>query len=177
MKSARLLASDKWILSELSVLIDNCMKGYREYDFFVPATALRDFVWETFASHYVEMVKPRSYGQGFSKAQQRAAWFTLHTVLKNILLLLTPLTPFMTDYVWIQLYSKRSIHIQELPRAVWPKAHKRYTKKMLAFNREVWKIKEERKLTLRDPVEASVPRVLAPFENDLVRMHSLIAKP
>lgn len=176
-KSARLLASDKWILSELSVLIDNCMKGYREYDFFVPATALRDFVWETFASHYVEMVKPRAYGQGFSKAQQRAAWFTLHTVLKNVLLLLAPLTPFMTDYVWIQLYSKRSIHIQELPRAVWPKAHKRYTKEMLAFNREVWKIKEERKLTLRDPVEASVPRVLAPFENDLVRMHSLIAKP
>lgn len=51
-KKAALLASDKWILSELAVLIENCMAGYRDYDFFVPATDIRDFVWETFASHY-----------------------------------------------------------------------------------------------------------------------------
>lgn len=176
-KSARLLASDKWILSELAVLVEKCMKGYQDYNFFVPATEIRDFVWETFASHYAEMVKPRAYGQGFTKSQQNAAWFTLHTVLKNVLLLLAPITPFMTEHIWRQLYSTRSIHVQKFPRPGWSKAHKRYTEKMLAFNREVWKIKEEKNLALREPVEVQVPKILTPFRNDLIRMHSLITKP
>ncbi len=176
-KGTKLLASDKWILSELAVLSKNCMRGYQDYNFFVPATAIRDFVWETFASHYAEMVKPRAYGQGFSKTQQRAAWFTLHVVLKNVLLLLAPITPFMTDHIWRQLYSRKSIHLQNFPRPAWSKAHKRYTEKMLAFNREVWKIKEKRKLALREPVEVEVPKVLAPFRDDLIRMHSLVTKP
>jgi len=123
------------------------------------------------------MVKPRAYGQGFTKSQQNAAWFTLHTVLKNVLLLLAPITPFMTEHIWRQLYSTRSIHVQKFPRPGWSKAHKRYTEKMLAFNREVWKIKEEKNLALREPVEVQVPKILTPFTNDLIRMHSLITKP
>lgn len=176
-KSARLLPSDKWILAELTALIESCRKGYRDYDFFVPATEIRDFLWETFASHYAEMVKPRAYGQGFSKAQQKAAWFTLHTVLKNLLLLLAPITPFMTDHIWRQLYSRRSIHVQKFPRPAWSKSHKRYTAEMLAFNRQVWKIKEERNLALREPVNIQVPKALVSFREDLIRMHSLITQP
>ncbi len=67
-KTAKLQPSDKWILSELTLLIQKSMKGYRDYNFFVPSTAIRDFVWETFASHYLEMVKPRAYGEGFTKS-------------------------------------------------------------------------------------------------------------
>jgi valyl-tRNA synthetase len=176
-KNARLQPSDKWILSEVTLLIQECMKGYRDYNFFVPSTAIRDFVWETFASHYLEMVKPRAYGQGFTKVQQKAAWYTLHTVLKNVLLLLAPIAPFMSEYIWRQLYSKRSIHAERLPKPAWSKASKRYTQKMLEFNREVWKIKKEKNLALRDPVEVKVPKALAPFRDDLVRMHSLTTKP
>jgi valyl-tRNA synthetase len=173
-KAAKLQPSDKWILAELAALIDASMKGYRDYNFFIPATEIRDFVWETFASHYAEMVKSRAYGQGFSKAQQKAAWYTLHTVLKTVLLLLAPITPFMSDYIWRQLYSQKSIHVQTFPKPAWSRASKRYTDKMLAFNREVWKIKKEKNLALRDAVEVKVPKALNPFRGDLVRMHSLI---
>ena len=123
------------------------------------------------------MVKPRAYGQGFTKAQQKAAWYTLRTVLSSVLLLLAPITPFMPEYVWRQLYSKRSIHEQGFPKPTWSKASKRYTEKMLEFNREVWRIKKEKNLALRDPVEVKVPKALAPFKEDLVRMHSLITQP
>jgi hypothetical protein len=44
---------------------------------------------------------------------------------------------------------------------------------MLAFNREVWKVKEEKKLALRDSVEMQVPKELAAFRDDLTKMHSL----
>ena len=175
-KTIKLQAADRWILAELSALIEQSLEGYKDFNFFTPASAIRDFVWETFASHYMEMVKPRAYGQGFTKAQQKAAWYTLHTVLKNVLLLLAPVTPFLVDYVWRQLYSKNSIHVQRFSKASWSKAHRRYTENMLAFNREVWKIKEEKNLALRDPLEMQVPKALAPFRDDLTRMHSLIMK-
>ena len=174
-REARLMASDKWILSELAILVEKSLAGYRQFDFFIPTSEVRDFVWETFASHYLEMVKARAYGQGFSKDQQRAAWHTLHTVLKTVLLLLAPIMPFIVDEIWRQLYSKTSIHVQRFPKPGWPKTYKRYTEPMLAFNREVWKVKEERNLTLRDPLEMQVPKSLAVFRDDLTKMHSLIA--
>jgi valyl-tRNA synthetase len=175
-KSSSLMASDKWILAELSKLVERSMNGYANFNFFVPATETRDFVWETFASHYLEMVKPRAYGQGFTKTQQRAAWFTLYTVLKNTILILAPITPFITDKVWKQLYSKHSIHQERFPKPAWPKAYSRYTKEILAFNQDVWGIKKERKLALRDPLEITVPKALNPFKQDLTKMHSLITK-
>ena len=89
-------------------------------------------------------------------------------------MLLGPITPFLTDHVWRQLYSKDSIHLQRFPRALWSKAHRRHTEKMLAFNRDVWRIKEEKDLALRDPLEMEVPKALAPFRKDLIKMHSLI---
>jgi hypothetical protein len=48
---------------------------------------------------------------------------------------------------------------------------------MLQFNREVWKIKKEKALALREPVEIQVPKALTPFKDDLIKMHSLITKP
>jgi valyl-tRNA synthetase len=176
-KTAELTATDKWILSELAILVEGCMKGYRDYNFFIPATLIRDFVWETFASHYVEMVKSRAYGGEFTKAQQKAAWYTLHIVMKAILLLLAPITPFITDYIWLQVYAKKSIHAQPFPGAAWSKASKRHTAKLLEFNREVWKTKKEKNLALRDQLEVEVPRALNTFKKDLIKMHSLVTKP
>jgi valyl-tRNA synthetase len=174
--SNSLTISDKWILSELTKLIDRSLVGYRDFDFFVPASEIRDFVWETFASHYLEMVKPRAYGQGFTKSQQKAAWYTLHTVLRTVLLLLAPIIPFVTDYVWTQLYSKKSIHAANFPKPLWSKAYSKYTDQVLLFNREVWKVKEEKSLALRDPLDMEIPSGLRAFKTDLVKMHSLVTK-
>jgi valyl-tRNA synthetase len=175
-RSTSLMASDKWILSELTKLIERSMVGYRDFDFFIPANEIRDFVWETFASHYLEMVKPRAYGQGFTKSQQRAAWYTLHTVLRTVLLLLAPLIPYMTEYVWRQLYSKHSIHLEPFPKPAWSRTYSKNTAQMLTFNREVWKIKEEKNLALRDSLEMNIPKSLRQFKSDLIKMHSLILK-
>jgi valyl-tRNA synthetase len=122
------------------------------------------------------MVKPRAYGQGFSASEQKAAWYTLHTVLRTVLLLLAPITPFMPDHIWRELYSTKSIHSEAFPKPVWSKAYKRYTEKVLGFNREVWKVKKDRNLALRDSIEVTVPKALTPFKDDLVKMHSLQAK-
>ncbi|HYW01509.1 MAG TPA: class I tRNA ligase family protein, partial [Candidatus Acidoferrum sp.] len=108
---------------------------------------------------------------------QKAAWYTLHTVLKTVLLLLAPITPHMTDHVWTALYSKKSIHSQRMPKKTGRKAKPKITDHIIAFNREVWKIKKEKNIALRDTLEAEIPKVLKPYRDDLAKMHSLIAKP
>ena len=175
-RSVKLLPSDKWILTETERMTYQCMKGYEDFNFFIAASELREFVWETFASHYVEMAKPRAYGQGFTKQQQKAAWYTLHTVMKTVLLLLAPITPHMTDYVWTALYSKHSIHSQQMPEHTGRKAKPKITDKIIAFNREVWKIKKERNIALRDPLSIEIPQWLKPYRDDLIKMHSIVTE-
>ncbi|MDW0119804.1 MAG: class I tRNA ligase family protein, partial [Nitrososphaeraceae archaeon] len=86
---AQLFATDEWIISELSILTDDCKKGYNDFNFFVPSNAIREFTRNLFAAHYIEMVKARAYNQEDSIGH-KSAIFTLHRCLSTILLLLAP---------------------------------------------------------------------------------------
>ena len=61
-ESADLADTDKWIISELDKLVKDCKAGFDEYNFFIPAIAIREFTWNLFAAHYIEMAKARAYG-------------------------------------------------------------------------------------------------------------------
>ncbi|MGQ9515201.1 MAG: valine--tRNA ligase [Thermoproteota archaeon] len=175
-KKARPTKTDIWILAELSNLIRDCLKGYEDLNFFIPATKIKQFVWDLFAPHYVEMVKARAYGRGFTKSEQRAAWYTLHLCMRNILLLLAPIMPFITDYIWRTMYAKRSIHTERFPRSRWNTQPSNLTGKLLEFNSKVWNAKKERGLSLKDSIEMEVPAELSPFKKDLIAMHNLKLK-
>ncbi len=166
-------ASDRWILGELSLLIENCRKGYEDFNFFVPATAIREFTWNVFAAHYIEMVKPRAYGLGFEKLEREAAWYTLHKCFSTVLLLACPLIPFITDHLWRSLYSDKSIHMQRFPEASWSTEMTSYTKTITDFNSLVWNKKKEQGVSLKDPISINVPKELEQFKRDLVSMHNI----
>ena len=56
----------------LDNLVSKCKKGYDGYNFFIPAVAIREFMWNLFAAHYMEMVKSRAYGDGVSAEQKNS---------------------------------------------------------------------------------------------------------
>ena len=168
-----LYASDKWILGELSLLIENSRKGYADFNFFIPATAVREFTWNLFAAHYVEMVKPRAYGLGFDTSEQEAAWYTLHKCFSTILLLASPIIPFITDQLWRSLYSEKSIHKEMFPEPSWSTEMTSYTKQISEFNSLVWNSKKEKAISLKDPISINIPNELDLFRKDLVAMHSI----
>ena len=68
---------------------------YESYDFYHPALEMRNFLWEIFASNYIEVVKARAYNQDkkFSKAESDSAKYTLHFLLERFLTLLYPIVP------------------------------------------------------------------------------------
>ncbi len=172
-KTTRLRSADQWILAELSHVTKRCLEGYKEFNFFIPATELRDFLWGSFASHYLEMAKTRAYGIGFTKADQKAAWSTLHECLRTMLLLLGPIAPHLTDSVWRKLYGKRSIHSELFPRTARKEAYRKYTRPLVDFNSELWKIKKEKGLSLSSPIISEIPSTLRLFEEDLRAMHKI----
>lgn len=173
-RKTELTPTDKWILSELSNMIKKSLEGYREFNFFIPATRIRYFTWSIFADHYIELSKARAYGlKGFTPQEQRAAWYTLHTVLKTILILLAPITPFITEEIWRRMYSKKSIHLQSFPKAEWSTRYAVYTEKLVRFNSQVWAMKKQKNLTLKDPINIEIPRDLRIFEKDLIAMHNI----
>lgn len=167
--------TDKWLLGELSKLIEDCSEGYNDYNFFVPANRIRDFTWNIFAAHYIELAKGRAYGQGFTEKEKISAQFTLHTGLRTILLMLAPICPFICDEIWQGLYSKTtSIHVEFFPRSQkWSQEYLEFGKKLMEFDSLIWNEKKSKGLSLKAPIDIKVPDKLQRFSPDLKVMHNL----
>ena len=172
-ESGKLTDSDKWILSELDKLISVCNEGYSKYNFFIPATALREFTWNIFAAQYIEMAKARAYGIGFDDDERDGAIFTLHKVLSTILKLLAPITPFITEHLWLTLYSENSIHKEQLPKIENIEDMTNMTQVIVEFNSKVWNEKKQNNLSLKDSIKIDIPENLNQFKKDLIAMHNL----
>ena len=177
----KLLATDQWIISELSRLVEDCKKGYDELNFFIPSNAIREFTRNLFASHYIEMIKARAYKKE-DHMGYKSAIFTLHKCLSTILLLLAPICPFITEELWTKVYSTKSIHLQRIPRSTEEDYRKleKYTPLITDFNSMVWNKKKDtilaetgKPLSLKDPIRMSVPSDLGLFKGDLQTMHNL----
>ena len=172
--SEDLTPSDQWILSELDKLTDDCIAGYEDFNFFIPANRIRDFTWNVFASHYVELAKGRAYGTGFSEKQIISARYTLYECMKSILLLLAPICPFITEALWLRVYSTKSIHSHLFPeKKKSDREMLKFGKAIIDFNSDIWNEKKKRGLSLKDQIQVEIPPDLQPFVNDLKSMHNL----
>ncbi|MBI2543609.1 MAG: valine--tRNA ligase [Candidatus Aenigmarchaeota archaeon] len=172
-KKVELTDTDKWMLAELSKLVEECKKGYEDFNFFIPATKIREFTWNIFADHYIEMVKKRAYGEGFSKEEQKSAWYTLHACFESILELLAPIAPFITDFASRELYHRYSVHTEEFPKPKWKSNLTKLTPKIVEFNSMVWNEKKKSGMSLMDEIKMKIPKGLKQFEKDLIAMHKI----
>lgn len=163
----RLHPADSWILGELDAVTAEAVAAYRDLDFFTPANGVRSFVWNTFAPHYLEMVKGRAYN-----GDEAACW-TLHQVLKAVLLLLAPITPFCSHYYGQGVYGL-DVHGARFPQPGGHRRNPETTAEIVAFNGSVWKAKQEQGLSLGAPIaNIAVPPGLKEFEAELRDMHKL----
>jgi len=176
-KPAKLAALDEWILHEINGLAAYTKKQYEGYDFNGPATRLKNFLWEAFASHYLELVKHRAYNQDgkFSKAEQASALYTLHHCLDMLLKLLAPVIPFITYQIFHELRGK-DIHAEQFPDPKTEKAGKPKfsTKDLMELNGTIWKTKKDKGLSLKAEVRlATLPEKFKPIERDLALTHGI----
>ncbi len=170
---------DMMILAKLEEVLSKCVESYSKFDVYEPAHMIFDFTWHIFADHYLEAVKPRAYNREgyFTESEQKAAWFTLHTVLREITKLLAPIMPFVTDYIWRKLYGE-SVHRQYISDKLDIEFDRRYGELIdlfMRFNRAIWTFKNKHGLSLASPLEAVVyvPDKLEPLMRELKIMHKI----
>ena len=103
--------ADKWILSRLNGVAETVTKSLDEYRFNDAANTLYQFVWHELCDWYLEIIKPVLYGtdtvaDGTTKTSSSryvTTRFVLWTALNEILRLLHPFIPFVTEEIWDKL--------------------------------------------------------------------------
>ena len=111
---ADLTQADKWILSKMNRLTKDVTENIDKYELGIAVSKIYDFIWEEFCDWYIEMVKPRLYNDE-DKTKAAALW-TLKTVLINVLKLLHPYMPFITEEIFCNVQNEEeSIMISKWP--------------------------------------------------------------
>lgn len=96
--TADLELADRWILSRYHATTEALINQIEAYDLGAAAKQLYEFIWGDFCDWYIELVKPRLYGED---AQSRlVAQQTLAQILEGILRLLHPFMPHVTEEIW-----------------------------------------------------------------------------
>ena len=94
----KLEIEDKWILSKLNDVIREVCDNMDSYELGVAAGKIYDFIWDSFCDWYIELTKPRLNGE--DEESKTAAEKVLLYVLTEILKLLHPFMPFITEEIW-----------------------------------------------------------------------------
>ena len=97
----KLEIADKWILSKLNTLITEVTENMDKYELGVAVQKIYDFIWDSYCDWYIELTKARLYSEDTDRKQ--TAIQVLVYVLDQILRLLHPFMPFITEEIWQSL--------------------------------------------------------------------------
>ena len=112
---------NKWIVGMVSEAASQISVGIDNYKFNEAAGSVYQFTWGTFCDWYIEFSKPIFYGEddrAKKETQATAAW-----VLDQLMRLLHPFMPFITEELW---HNFRSDNSSMIIAAEWPKLIDRF---------------------------------------------------
>ena len=157
--------ADKWILSRLNNLMIELEQYHKVYDFSKVSKALYDFFWSEFADWYIEIAKPRFYGE--DAKGKSAVSKVLEEVLEKALRLLHPIMPFLSEEIWRQLTkSETSIMISNYPEPQKEKIDTAAEQKMSTIMQITSSIRAVRS-ELRIKPGAKIKAVIKPKNNEI----------
>jgi len=110
----KLEIADKWVLSKLNTLIAEVTENLEKYELGVAVQKIYDFIWDTYCDWYIELTKARLYAEDPQRKQ--TAIQVLVYVLDQVLRLLHPFMPFITEEIWQSLPHEG----EALIAAKWP---------------------------------------------------------
>jgi valyl-tRNA synthetase len=112
-----LVLFDRWILSRMERTIQSIERALSEYRLSAAAKTLYSFVWDDYCSWYIELIKPDSPGEPIREQSLNVATYVLNQILR----LLHPFVPFITEEVYQQLSQKAGTTDATLTFGPWPR--------------------------------------------------------
>ena len=96
--SDKLEIADRWILSKLNRVVCEATENMEKYELGVAIQKIYDFIWDDYCDWYIELTKARLYGE--NAESKRTAEQVLLYVLDQMLRLMHPFMPFVTEEIW-----------------------------------------------------------------------------
>ena len=95
---SKLEIADKWVLSKLNSLIAEVTENLEKYEMGMAVHKVYDYIWDTYCDWYIELTKARLYAE--EPERKDTAMKVLVYVLDQVLRLLHPFMPFITEEIW-----------------------------------------------------------------------------
>ena len=106
--------ADQWILYRLNETVASVTRNMDKYELSLAGNELYSFVWNDFCSWYIELSKAALNSDDEQVKNNTRA--VLYAVLKEILVLLSPFMPFVTEHIYLAMdYDKESINLESWP--------------------------------------------------------------
>lgn len=107
-----LTTEDKWIVSKVNTLAKDINTNLEGFEIGVAVSKLYDFIWDVYCDWYIELTKPRisAGGESMETAQAVLVW-----VMKQMLKLLHPFMPFITEEIWQTLVGGAPLMLEKFP--------------------------------------------------------------
>ena len=105
---------DKWIISRVNYVAKDITSNLDNFDLGIAVHKIYEFIWNEYCDWYIELVKPRLYGDAC--VDKDTAIFVLIKVMKDMLKLLHPFMPFITEEIWGYLPGNS----ERLISSAWP---------------------------------------------------------
>lgn len=151
---------DKWIVSKTNSLIEKVTKDLDNFRLHYVGRDIGDFVLNDFSRWYIKIIRsrvsPRYIGE-----DKKSAQLALFYVLENLLSLLAPITPFLTESIYQDIFLHKSPKRPEsIHMSAWPEQNKNFVDGELEKQMEIVRsiieamnfFRQNEKIKLRWPV-------------------------
>ena len=164
---------DEWIIYQLNNTVKKVTESLNNFKFSDAAMTIYDFSWNYFCDWYVELIKETLYSKD-GTAEKKTAQYVLWFVLDNILRLLHPFMPFITEEIWQKIPHKElSISISSWPEYEKIRAKKNLEEKVLTIQeviKTIRNIKAEMNIPLARGIDVLI-NVVNNEKEELIKEH------
>lgn len=169
--------ADEWILSRLQRTIAKVHHYFATYRFDLLATTLYEFVWHEYCDWYLELSKPVLQNEHSLSAMKRGTRKTLIHVLDQILKLLHPLMPFITEEIWQKTSKLTSEHGESIMLSAYPQVDEAFINETVEEELEWVKALIQAVRTIRSEMSISPAKVIPlNIRNSTERLQQRVTK-
>ncbi len=161
---------DKWALTKLNKLIEDCSNAYDGYDFKKAYQAINQFCVVDMSNFYLDIIKDRLYTEKPNSIERRAAQTTMYEILQALVRILAPMTCFTAEEIWKFMPHKDNEKLDSVMLSYYPEINEKYNNKELE---EKWnKIIKIKELVSKKLEEARSEKVIGHSLNAKVTLYA-----
>lgn len=161
---------DKWALTKLNKLIEDCSNAYDGYDFKKAYQAINQFCVVDMSNFYLDIIKDRLYTEKLNSIERRAVQTTMYEILQALVRILAPMTCFTAEEIWKFMPHKDNEKLDSVMLSYYPEINEKYNNKELE---EKWnKIIKIKELVSKKLEEARSEKVIGHSLNAKVTLYA-----